>query len=97
MQNNSSPAAQGQYPAWHEHIEYIVGDNPRMVLGQARMRRMGMPVWSVLNNYFTYDGDADRVLDSYRGWITVDELNAALDFYKDYPDAIDRKLYEIAN
>ena len=29
--------------------------------------------------------------------MTVEELEAALAYYQDYPDGIDRKLWEIAN
>ncbi len=61
------------------------------------MRRMGMPVWSVINIYFAYEKDRNKVLKSYSGWLTLEELEAALAFYRDNPEEIERKLYEIAN
>jgi uncharacterized protein (DUF433 family) len=88
---------EGRYPTWHKHVDYILGDNPRRVRGQAIMRRGGMPVWAVMGFYFLFEKDRAATLKAYYSQLTSDELDAVLDFYRDNPEAIDQKLYEIAN
>ena len=61
------------------------------------IRDKGMSVWSIIGYYRVYEGDKARLLADYGGHLTVEELEAALAYYQDYPDGIDRKLWEIAN
>lgn len=61
------------------------------------IRDKGMSVWSVIGYYRVYEEDRERLLATYCGHLTEEELDAALAYYQDYPYAIDKKLWEIAN
>lgn len=74
--------------------DYIVVNSRRSV---PVIRDKGMSVWSVIGYYRVYEEDRERLLATYCGHLTEDELDAALAYYQDYPDGIDRKLWEIAN
>ena len=65
--------------------------------GGPRIKNKGFPVWSLIGCYQIYDGDKERVLRDYCGILTAAELDAALAYYAEFPYAIDRKLWEIAN
>lgn len=61
------------------------------------IREKGMSVWSVIGNYRVYEEDRERLLATYCGELTEEELDAALAYYEYYPYAIDKKLWELAN
>ncbi len=62
----------------------------------AIVRDKGMSVWSLVRYLRVYKGDKERVLAGYDGELTIEELEAALDYYWANPEAIDRKLKEIS-
>ncbi len=57
-----------------------------------RLKNTGLPVWALVSLYKVYDGDKDRVLYGYRDWLTAADVEAALAYYEDFPEDIDRKL-----
>ena len=61
------------------------------------IRAKGFSVWSVVGYFRTCEEDRDRVLADYAGTLTPEELAAALAYYEANPDAIDKKLKEIAS
>ncbi len=76
-------------PWWHKYID----EESRSV---AVIRDKGMSVWSLIGKYRLYQGDAERLLSSWRGELTAEELEAALAYYWSKPYAIDEKLEEIS-
>lgn len=60
------------------------------------MRRGGMPVWAVMSFYFLFGENRTETLSAYPSQLTAEELDAALAFYQDHPDAINEKLHELA-
>ena len=76
---------------WHKYIDL----NSRRSVPVIRDK--GMSVWSVIGYYRVYEEDRERLLATYCGNLTEEELDAALAYYQEYPYAIDKKLWEIAN
>ena len=62
----------------------------------AIIRNKGMSVWSLVRFYRICQGDKDRILASYLGELSREELEAALAYYWANHDIIDRKLEEIS-
>ena len=60
------------------------------------IRDKGFSVWSVVGYFRVCGGDTEQVLADYGGYLTIEELDAALSYYWAKPDAIDRKLKEIS-
>lgn len=85
----SSPESQG--PPWWR--EYIDEHSARSV---AVIRDKGVSVWSLISRYRHYRGDGERLLSSWRGELTTNELEAALAYYWANPVGIDEKLEEIS-
>ena len=79
-----------EQPWWHKHIDEDSGR------GVAVIRGKGMPVWSLIGHYRLYQGDAERLLSSWRGELTAEELEAALAYYWAKPYAVDEKLEDIS-
>ena len=61
-----------------------------------RLKNTGLPVWVLVGNYKLYNGDKDRVLYGFRDWLTAADVEAALAYYEDFPEDIDRKLQSMA-
>ena len=59
------------------------------------IKEKGFSVWSVVGYYRACEEDKKRVLADYGGGLTEEELDAALFYYQEYPDEIDRKLWEL--
>ena len=76
---------------WHKYIDL----NSRRSV--PIIRDKGMSVWSVIGYYRVYEQDREKLLATYCGELTEEELDAALAYYGDNPEGIDRKLWEIAN
>ena len=60
--------------------------------GGPRIRDKGFPVWALISHYKLYQGDKAKVLHSYRDWLTGADLEAALAYYAEFPEDVDRKL-----
>jgi uncharacterized protein (DUF433 family) len=73
--------------------KYIDEESPRNV---PVIRDKGFSVWSVVGYFRVCLGDTKQVLTDYGGYLTSEELEAALSYYWAKPDAIDRKLKEIS-
>ena len=84
-------ALQHKDKSWQKYIDL---NSPRSV---PIIRDKGMSVWSVIGYYRVYEEDREQLLATYCGELTEEELDAALAYYQDYPEGIDRKLWEIAN
>ena len=74
-------------------LKYIDEHSPRNV---PVIRDKGFSIWSVVGYYKVCGGNENQVLEDYGGYLTSDELNAALAYYWAKPDAIDQKLEEIS-
>ena len=77
-------------PAWKKYIDE---HSPRSV---AVIRDKGFSVWSLVRYYRICRGDKAEMLDSYRGELTGEELDAALAHYWAKPYDIDQKLKELS-
>ena len=55
---------------------------------------MGLPVWVLIGYYRVYEGDKEKVWNSYRDWLTMDDVEAALAYYEEFPYDVDKKLWE---
>lgn len=77
-----------ELPWWHKYIDEHSGRAVTVI------RDKGMSVWSLVSRYRFYRGDADRLLSSWRGELTPEELEAALAYYWANPVGIDEKLEE---
>ena len=53
-------------------------------------------MWSVVGYYKACGGDEKQVLEDYGGYLTGEELDAALAYYWADPILIDEKLEEIS-
>lgn len=74
---------------WGKYLEdYDYDDGPRL-------RKTGLPFWVLVSRYRLNKEDRERVLAGWQGWVTPDELDAVLAFYKEFPDEIDRKLRQM--
>ena len=81
--------AQQKASHWSQHIEeYPLRAVPIV-------REKGFSVWSLVGMYRVYEGDKQKVLADYGGRLTAEELDAALAYYQDFPDEIDRRLWEL--
>ena len=78
---------------YEQHWRKYIDEHSR---SEAVIRDKGYSVWSLVGHLRTYRGDKEQVLAGYRGDLTGEELEAALAYYWAKPDAIDRKLREIA-
>ena len=72
---------------------YIDEHSPRSV---PVIRDKGFSVWSVVGYFRVCRGDEKQVLEDYGGYLTSEELNAALSYYWADPILIDEKLEEIS-
>ena len=81
--------AQRQDKHWRDYIEEY---SPR---GVPTIRDKGMSVWSLVGYYRVYEGDKQKILNGWMGELTAEELDAALAYYEEYPDDIDRRLWEL--
>ena len=75
--------------SWKSHIDEA---SPRNV---PVLKRKGYSVWSVVRSFVSCQGDVESTLADYGGELTVEELDAALSYYRAFPEDIDRKLQEI--
>ena len=57
-----------------------------------RLKNRSFPVWALISHYKLYQGDKAKVLHSYRDWLTGADLEAALAYYAEFPEDVDRKL-----
>ena len=60
-----------------------------------RLLKSGLPFWVLVSNCRTYDGDKERVLSGWGGWVTGEELDAVLAYYAEFPDDIDHHLWKM--
>ena len=60
-----------------------------------RLRNTSLPYWVLVSRFQMYDGDKERILADWDGWVTSDELDAVLAYYKEFPEDIDRKLWRM--
>jgi uncharacterized protein (DUF433 family) len=81
--------AQRQEEHWRQYIEEYSRRTVPII------RDKGFSVWSLVGYYRVCAGDKQQVLADYRGYLTGEELDAALAYYKEFPDDIDRKLWEL--
>ncbi len=88
--NNDMALQQTRERPW---IKYIEEDSPRNV---PVIRHKGFSIWSVVGYYKVCGGDEKQVLEGYGGYLTGEELNAALAYYWVDPIPIDEKLEEIS-
>lgn len=86
---DAMPLPQRGEPSWQKYID----EESRNI---AIIRNKGMSVWSLVRFYRICRGDKDRILASYLGELTREELEAALAYYWANHDVIDRKLEEIS-
>ena len=89
VSNNAPLQETGEKP-WGKYIDE---HSPRSV---PVIRGKGFSVWSVVGYFRACLGDVEQVLADYGGYLTNEELEAALSYYWAKPDAIDRKLEEIS-
>ena len=75
---------------WGEYL------SPPINQAGPRIRDKGFPVWSLVGFYQLYAGDREQILYDYCGELTAAELDAALAYYAEFPEVVDRKLAEIA-
>ena len=88
VSNETNGRETQERPWWHKYID----EESRSV---AVIRDKGMSVWSLIGKYRLYQGDAERLLSSWRGELAAEELDAALAYYWSKPYAVDEKLEEI--
>lgn len=60
-----------------------------------RLRNTSLPYWVLVSRFQMYDGDKERILADWDGWVTSDELDAVLAYYEEFPEDIDRKLWRM--
>ena len=60
----------------------------------AHLRNMGLPVWVLIGYYKLYEGDKAKALGGYRDWLTIEDMDAALAYYEEFPYDVDKKLWE---
>ena len=60
-----------------------------------RLRNTSVPYWVLVSRFQMYDGDKERILADWDGWVTSDELDAVLAYYEEFPEDIDRKLWRM--
>jgi len=60
-----------------------------------RLRNSGLPYWVLISRFHMYEGDKEKVLAGWKGWVTDEELDAVLAFYDQFPEEIDRKLGQL--
>ncbi len=71
---------------WQEYLEDVMyRDGPHL-------RKKGLPVWVLVGNFQLYKGDKKKALGGYSEWLTYDDLEAALAYYAEFPEVIDRRL-----
>ena len=84
-----APSHRNNGQPWQKYID----EESRNI---AIIRDKGWSVWSLVRFYRICRGDKDRILASYLGTLTREELEAALAYYWANHDIIDRKLEEIS-
>ena len=60
-----------------------------------RLRKTGLPFWVLVSRYRLNKGDKEKVLAGWQGWVSPEELDAVLAYYKEFPEDIDRKLWRM--
>ncbi len=60
----------------------------------AHLRNKGLPVWVLIGYYKVYEGDKEKALGGYSKWLTMEDMEAALAYYEEYPYDVDKKLWE---
>ena len=88
--SNDVPSKETGEQSWGRYIDE---HSPRNV---PVIRDKGFSIWSVVGYYKVCGGDEKQVLDDYGGYLTGEELDAALAYYWADPIPIDEKLEEIS-
>ena len=88
--SNDVPSQETGEQPWRKYIDE---HSPRSV---PVIRDKGFSVWSVVGYFRVCRGDEKQVLEDYGGYLTSEELNAALSYYWADPILIDEKLEEIS-
>lgn len=60
----------------------------------AHLRSTGLPVWVLIGNYRLYEGDKEKAVGGYSGYLTMEDMEAALAYYNESPYEVDKKLWE---
>ena len=58
---------------------------------RARIAGTGLDVFEIIKEYLACDRDLYCLLGAFH-WLTWDQLNAALTYYEQFPDEIDKRL-----
>ena len=89
--SSDAPSKETRERSWGRYIDE---QSPRSV---PVIRDKGFSVWSVVGYYKACGGDEKQVLEDYGGYLTGEELEAALAYYWADPILIDEKLEEISS
>ena len=60
-----------------------------------RLRDSGLPYWVLVSRFNMYEGNKEKVLAGWKGRVSAAELDAVLAFYDEFPEEIDRKLWQL--
>ena len=60
--------------------------------GEPGTARHSVPLWQVIRTLHEQNGDRDAVLAAFGDQLAPEELDAAVAFYEDNPEAIDARL-----
>ena len=60
---------------------------------RARVKGTGLEVFEIVNGYKTVGEDLERLLRAFH-WLKAEQILAALDYYRAFPDEIDAKIEE---
>src|SRR5579871_1816792 len=52
----------------------------------------GLDVFEVITTYVNTAKDEQRIIEGYRDWLTPEQVKAALEFYRLFPEEIDERL-----
>ena len=74
---------------WAKYMEnYDYDDGPHL-------RKTGLPFWVLVSRYRLANGDKEKVIADWQGWVSPEELDAVLAYHQEFPEDIDRKLWKM--
>lgn len=79
-------------PASAEYEKYIEVTTKPGTRGEPVIRGKGFPVWSIVGYYLATGGKTQTMIEDYGGELTIEEIDAAMAYYKQHQDVIDAKL-----
>ena len=73
------------------HVHHVPGIMYEPLANRARIEGSGLEVFEVIRTWKTVGKDWERLTAAYH-WLTADQLQAALQFYRENPDIVEARL-----